>query len=141
MPATRNNVYVNQTPPGGYPAAAMERSLNTQLAQAYAAGDPRLAVKSYDRPGMSRGASQWNQAGIDSARRLVEGVSNAYGQHLQNLAYNADVGLQGHAGREQFSQALGGLQTQNDYAQQMSDLQRQQSVLGLYSGLLGGLLR
>lgn len=137
----QNNVYVNPTPPSGYPAAAMDRSLNTQLAQAYAMGDPRFSVKTYDRPGMSRGAAQWNQAGIDSAKNLVDGVAGAYGQNLQNAAYNADVGLQGNAGREQFAQALGGLQTQNNYAQQMSDLQRQQSVMGLYTGLLGGLLR
>lgn len=136
-----NSVSLYQNPPLGHPSDAINAQLNSQLASAYAAGDPRYTVKSYDRPGMSRGAGQWHQAGIDSAGNLVKGVADAYSQNIQNNAYNSTMGLRGQQGQEQYAQALGGLQQQNAYAEQLAGLQAQQSVLGMYSGLLGGLLR
>lgn len=136
-----NQVSLYHTPPAGYPNQAIASQLNNQLATAYAYGDPRFTVKQYDRPGMSRGAGQWNQAGIDSASNVVKGVSDAYSQNIQTNAYNANVGLQGQQNQEQFAQALGALQQQNAYAAQMAALQQQQAVMGMYSGLLGGLLR
>lgn len=135
-----NQVVLNQGAPVGYPTDALQSQLNTQIASAYAMGDPRFNAKSYDRPGLSRGRGQWNQAGIDAAKGVVSGVADAYSRHLQGLGYNADTALQGQYGREQMAQALGGLQQQRDYAQQMSALQREQAAMGLYSGLLKGLM-
>lgn len=134
-----NAVRVNQPGPAGIPQPAMRGALNNDLAWAYASGDPRTAVKQYDRPGMSRGAAQWNQAGIDSARGLSEGIASAYGNDMQRRVYNAQTGLQGNQGREQFAQALGALQQQNDYSNQMAGLQRQGAMYGLLGGLVQGL--
>lgn len=136
-----NNVSLYQSAPGGYPNEAISAQLHSQLANAYASGDPRFTVKQYDRPGMSRGAAQWNQAGIDSASNLVKGVADAYSQNIQNNAYNANVALQGQQGQEQFAQALGALQQQDAYAQRLAALQQQQAAMGMYTGLLGGLLK
>lgn len=134
-----NAVTLNQTPPTGLTPDATRAALNNNLAWAYASGDPRMAMKEYDRPGMSRGAAQRNQAGIDSARTMSEGIADAYRQDMQSRAYNANVGLQGQRGQEQFAQALAALQEQNNYANQMAALQRQQASMGLLGGLMKGL--
>lgn len=114
----------------------MRAALNNRLAQAYASGDPRFAVKEFDRPGFSRGGAQWNQAGISAAQNLSQGIADAYSQDLQNNAFNANAGLQAAAAQEQQAQALGGLNQQNAYANQMAALQRQNQILGLLGGLL-----
>jgi hypothetical protein len=98
-----------------------------------------MAMKQYDRAGMSRGGAQRNQAGIDSAQSLMSGIQEAYSQDIQDRVYDANVDLQGQQGQEQFGQALAGLQQQNNYASQMAALQRQQSMLGLLGGLTQGL--
>lgn len=109
------------------------------LAWAYASGDPRMAAKQYDRPGMSRGGAQWNQAGIDSAQRMSTGIAEAYSQNLQDQAYKSRALMQGQQGQEQSAQALAGLQQQSNYAEQMAALQRQQMMTGLLGGLFQGL--
>lgn len=109
------------------------------LAWAYASGDPRMAAKQYDRPGLSRGAAQWNQAGIDSAQRMAEGVAQAYSQNIQDQAYKSRALLEGQKSQEQSAQALAGLQQQSDYAEQMAGLQRQQMMNNLLGGLFQGL--
>lgn len=106
------------------------------LAWAYASGDPRMAAKQYDRPGLSRGAAQRNQAGIDAAQNMATGIAEAYSQNLQDQAYNSRALMQGQQAREQSAQALAGLQQQDNYAAQMAALQRQ----GLLQGLLGDLM-
>lgn len=135
-----NAVQLNQTPPAGIPSQGINAALNNRLAVAMAMGDPRMAVKQYDRAGISRGGAQWNQAGIDAAQRLADGVADAYSNQIQNQAYNAGLQLQGQQAQEQTAQALGGLQQQRSYAQQMAALQRQQTMLGLAGGLLRGLM-
>lgn len=134
-----NAVNVARAVPAGIPGATQRGALNNNLAWAYASGDPRAAAKKYDRPGLSRGGAQWNQAGIDSAQQLASGIADAYSQDIQNRIFNSQTNLQGNQGREQFAQALGALQQQNDYANQMAGLQRQGSVYGLLGGLLQGM--
>lgn len=134
-----NNVYGNQTPPAGISQKTRTAALNNQLASAMASGDPRMSLKKYDRPGMSRGAAQMNQAGIDAAQTMSQGISDAYSQDLQTAAYNANTRLQGQQSQEQFGQALAALQQQNAYANQMAALQRQGSMFGLLGGLFDGL--
>jgi hypothetical protein len=118
----------------------MQAAMNNQYAAALASGDPREAAKKYDRAGISRGAAQWNQAGIDSARSMSGGIAEAYKSDLANQQYNANLNLQNQANQEGYAQALGGLQQQNNYANQMAALQRQQTGLNFVSSLLGGLL-
>ena len=114
----------------------MQAQMNNQLAQAYASGDPRFNMKQYDRPGFSRGGGQMNQAGIDAAKNLADGVSQAYSGNLQNQNFNALAALQANQAQEQNAQALGALQQQNAYANQMAALQRQGQIMGLLGGLL-----
>lgn len=135
-----NTVQSFQTPPAGTGPRRINAALNNQLAVAYSMGDPRMAVKQYDRAGLSRGGAQWNQAGIDAAQRLADGVAEAYSNQIRNQAYDSGLQLQGQEAQEQFAQALGGLQQQRDYANQMASLQRQQTMLGFAGGLLRGLM-
>jgi len=128
-----NQVGVNQSLPK---FSATQRAFNNDYSNAMAAGDPRFNVKQYDRAGFSRGGAQMNQAGIDSANKMSQGIADAYGNQLQNNAYSAGIDLQGQQAQGQFAQALGGLNTQNAYQQQMANLQRQQTAIGLLGGLL-----
>lgn len=127
-----NQVALKQKPMGLDPARL---SPNT-LASAYAAADPRFTLKQYDRAGLSRGAGQMNQAGIDGAQNLANGIADAYTQQLQDLQYNAATGLQDQQVREDTAQNLGALQQQRNYANQMAGLQRQGTMLNLLTGLL-----
>ena len=135
-----NSVQLNQTPPSGIPQQSINAALNNRLAVAMAMGDPRMAMKQYDRAGISRGGAQRNQAGIDAAQRLSDGVADAYSSQIQDHSYNAGLQLQGQQAQEQTAQALGGLQQQRDYSNQMAALQRQQTMLGFAGGLLRGLM-
>lgn len=109
---------------------------NNQYAAALAMGDPRMAAKQYDRAGLSRGRAQWNQAGIDAAQKMADGVAEAYGTQLANNVYNSNAQLQSQQANEAYGQALGGLNQQSAYANQMAALQRQGTVMNLLSGLL-----
>ena len=137
-----NNVYMRQPPPAGYTPDQTRSAFNNSLAFAHAEADPRYAMKigNYDRAGMSRGGAQKSQAGADSAKRLADGVSRAYQGQLADAQYNADTALQGLVAQEQFGQGLGSLQSQNAYANQMAALQRQQTEMDFYGGLLRNLL-
>jgi hypothetical protein len=135
-----NSVQLNQTPPTGLTPQSINAALNNRLAVAMSMGDPRMAVKKYDRAGLSRGGAQWNQAGIEAAQRLSDGVADAYSSQIQDQSYNAGLQLQGQQAQEQTAQALGGLQQQRDYSNQMAALQRQQTMLGFAGGLLRGLM-
>lgn len=108
-----------------------------QMANAMAMGDPRMNVKQYDRGGISRGGAQWNQAGIDSAQKIAEGVAEAYNTQLQDQQMRSNANLQAKQQEEQYALQLGALQQQNNYANQMAALQRQ----GAFMNLLGGLMR
>jgi L-asparaginase/Glu-tRNA(Gln) amidotransferase subunit D len=90
---------------------------------------------------MSRGAGQWQQAGIDAAQKMAQGVADAYSQDTQTAGYNAQNSLAGQQAQEQYAQQVGALQQQDSYAQAMAALQRKQQSLNFASSLLGGLLR
>ena len=136
-----NNVQTTAPLPTALSAQQMQAALNNQYANAMAAGDPRINVKKYTRPGISLGKGHWNQAGIDSARSMAAGIADAYKSDVGNQQYNANLNLQSQANQEGYAQALGGLQQQNNYANQMAALQRQQTGLNFVSSLLGGLLK
>lgn len=122
--------------PRGFTPAQQSGAFNTAMAQALAAGDPRYQVKRYDRAGLSRGGAQAHQAGIQGAQDMSEGMAAAYRQGIDDQQYNAMADMNAQASREQFGQALGGLQQQQAYAQQMQMLQRQQAAMGLLKGLI-----
>ena len=132
-----NTVVYGQPVAGGVPDDVRRKAFNYAEASALASADPRYTMKSMDRAGFSRGRGQLNQAGIDAARNLSEGMSAANRQALDLSGYNANLALNAGSAREQNAQALGGLQAQNAYANQLAALQRQQMI----TGLLGGLLR
>lgn len=136
-----NSVQINSKLPTGLTQDQLQKDLNSRYSRALSMGDPRFNMKQLDRGGLSRGAAQRNQAGIDAAQNVANGVAEAYGNDLTNRMYNSNLLLQGQAAQEGQAQALGGLQQQNNYANQMSRLQRQQMGMNLFSSLLGGLLR
>ena len=119
--------------PRGLTPRQQSGAFNNAMAQAMASGDPRYQMKNYDRAGFSRGGAQANQAGIKAAQDMAAGMADAYRQSVDDGQYNAMAGLNSQVGQEQFGQALGGLQQQQAYANQMAALQRQ----GLLYGLLG----
>jgi len=137
---TRSTVTSYQ-PFASYDPNARRKLLANNLASAYASGSPRDALKSYDRPGLSRGKAQQNQAGIDSARSMAEGIRDAYLQDdaLANAAASSD--LQRSADEENFSAQLSALQQQDAYSRQLAALSAQQNRMNFVTGLLGGLLR
>lgn len=111
-------------------------SFNQQMAQAHASADPRYNMKPLDRAGFSRGGAQNAMAGIAAAQGLAEGVAKAYQGQLRDAQVNAGLGNQSAA--EGFGLGLSGIALQQQYANAMSALQRQQQQQGLLSGLLGG---
>jgi len=135
-----NNVNTTAMLPAALAERNMPANFNNMHARAMAQGDPRQAVKQYDRAGLSRGAGLWNQAGIDAANKMAPGVANAYTDRLAQDTANESMQMQGQAQREQQAQALGALQENNAYAQQLAALQRQQSSNNLVTSVLGGLL-
>jgi hypothetical protein len=129
MSRTNNAVDLHQplpTPPAANPSAS-------GIARAFASTDPRYNMKQYDRAGMSRGRGQAAQAGIKGAQSFSQGIADVYDSQLQSQVANANAMLQLQQGREGYAQALGGLQSQASYAEQMAALQRQ----GVLYGLLG----
>lgn len=103
------------------------------IARAFASTDPRFNQKKFDRAGVSRGRGSAAQAGIAGAESFAQGIADVYDNQLKQQASNADAMLQLQQGQEAYAQALGGLQSQATYADQMSALQRQ----GILYGLLG----
>lgn len=127
-----NSVSIDsQRLPRGLTDRQQSGAFNNAMATALAAGDPRYQMKQFDRAGFSRGAAQANQAGIKGAQDMAEGMADAYRQSIDDAQYNAMAGLGSQVSREQFGQALGGLQEQNNYAQQMAALQRMNLLQGL----------
>ena len=128
------NVAVPQV--SGYTPEQTRAAFNQQLAQAHAQADPRFNMKPMDRAGFSRGAGQNAMAGIASAQNLAEGIAKAYSGQLQDAQFNAGLGNQSAA--ESLGLAMGGIAQQQQYANALAALQRQQQQRGLLSGLLGG---
>ena len=131
-----NQVNINQPYPQGFTPKQMGAQFNNDYANALASGDSRYQMKQLDRPGMSRGAAQMNQAGIKASQDVAYGIAQAYGNQLQSQQSNANLGLQNQAQAEQFGQALQGLQSQADYSNQMAAMQRQNALLGLIGNLI-----
>jgi uncharacterized protein YbjQ (UPF0145 family) len=132
-----NQVTVNRNfPSGGLTPGQQTGAFNNAMARAMASGDQRYQMKRYDKAGFSRGGAQANQAGIQGAQDMSQGIADAYQQSLDDQHANAMRDLQSQTSQEQYAQALGGLQQQQAYAQQMAMLQRQQAVMGLLQGLL-----
>ena len=137
---SNNTVNTTALLPAALAARNIQANFNNVHARAMAEGDPRQAVKQYDRAGLSRGAGLWNQAGIDAANKMAPGVASAYADRLAQDSANETMQMQGQAQREQQAQALGALQENDAYAQQLAALQRQQSSKNLVTSVLGGLL-
>lgn len=135
-----NTVKIQQPLPTAYSAQQTASAFNNNYAKALASGDPRFNVKQYDRGGLSRGGTQWGQAGIDASQKLAEGIANAYSQKAADASYNANVNLQGQQGQEAYAQNLAALQQQQANANAMAALQRQQAQQSFVSQLLSGLL-
>lgn len=135
-----NAVELFQTPPAGLTPQQQSAAFNQRMAQALAIGDPRFQVKNLDRGGLSRGGAQRNQAGINAANAMADGIASAYQGAMDDQSYNANMLLENQRLQEQQAQALAGLQQQNNYADQMAQLQRQQAMMNFAGGLLGGLL-
>jgi hypothetical protein len=128
---TSNQVRLQQplpTPPSTAPSAS-------GIARAQASADPRFNMKKYDRAGVSRGRGQSAQAGITAAESFSQGIADVYDNQLKQQAANADAMMQLQQGQEQYAQALGGLQAQANYADQLASLQRQNILYGLLGGL------
>jgi hypothetical protein len=131
------NTFVNQKVPQGYSPQQTAGAFNQRMAQAHAASDLRFNTKPMDKPGMSRGAGQAGQAGIASAKNLADGIAAAYEQQLGDAQTNAQTQMRGSASRETLGQDVSQLAAQNQYADALAALQRQQTM---GSGVLGGLL-
>jgi uncharacterized protein YbjQ (UPF0145 family) len=106
-------------------------AFNNDMAFAVSAGDPRYQMKRLDRAGFSRGGAQAAQAGIAGARDMAGGIAEAYQNEMARAHSGAMADLEWRGAQEQYAQALGGLQQQNAYANQMAQLQRQQALLRL----------
>lgn len=131
------NTFVNQQVPQGYSPRQTAGAFNQRMAQAHAASDMRFNTKPLDKAGVSRGAGQAGQAGIASAKNLADGVAAAYEQQLGDAATNAQMQMRGNVTRETLGQNVSQLSAQNQYADALAALQRQQTMT---SGVLGGLM-
>lgn len=136
----QNSITVNQPTPTGFKPQTTQAVFNNNYANAMAAGDPRFNVKQYDRGGISRGGSQWGQAGIDGSRKLADGIAEAYSQKAADSASNASTQLQGDQAQAAYAQQLAGMQQQQQNNNAMLALQRQQQQMNFVNSLLGGLL-
>lgn len=132
-----NYVQTRQQPPSGITQRNRDAQFNNAYAAALAAGDPRYTVKDYDRGGLSRGGAQMNQAGIDAAANLADGIARAYSADAGNAEYNANALLAGRQAQEQNALALSGFNAQQMYADQMRALQNQQALAGMLGGAFG----
>lgn len=122
------------------PQSKIQSAFNNDYAQAMAMGDPRLQMKQMDRGGMSRGAGQMNAAGMQGAKRIADGIAQAYGNRQQAQDYNASAAMQNQQNNTMQQLALQGLMQQSQYNDQLAAQQRQNSVLNFATSLLGGLL-
>lgn len=128
------NAQFYQSTPEGLTEGQTRRQFNKDYATAVAQGDPRYQMKQLDRPGVSRGAGQMNQAGINAAQDVADGIARAYSNQLDARVANANLDLNSARQAEGFGQALQGLQSQASYANQMTALQRQNALMGLIGG-------
>jgi hypothetical protein len=122
------------------PQSKIQANYNNDQATALALGDPRLQMKQMDRGGMSRGAGQLSHAGMQGAAKLAEGIAAAYSNRQSAQDYNNSFAIQNQQSDATQQQALQGLVQQQQYNNQMSAQQRQNSALNFATSILGGLL-
>lgn len=115
-------------------------NFNNDYANAIAMGDPRLQMKQMDRGGMSRGAGQLSNAGMQGAQKIADGIAQAYSTKQQAQDYNNAYTLQNQQADDTQQQALQGLLQQQQYNNQMAAQQRQNSAMNFATSILGGLL-
>lgn len=113
---------------------------NNDYASAIAMGDPRLQMKAMDRGGLSRGAGQASNAGMQGAQKMAAGIAQAYGNRQATQDYNNSYALQSQQSDATQQQALQALLQQQQYNNQMAAQQRQNSALNFATSILGGLL-
>lgn len=122
------------------PQNKINASFNNDYANAIAAGDPRLQVKAMDRGGMSRGAGQISNAGMQGAQKMADGIAQAYGVKQKTQDYNNSYAMQNQQSDATQQLALQGLLQQQQYNNQLSAQQRQNSAMNFATSILGGLL-
>lgn len=130
--------YTDTVPPAPIPKTS--GAFNNAFAQAQSSADPRFNMKQYDRAGISRGKGTAAQANIQGQQALADGLAQAYQIPMQDAVANANNTLNYDQMRETYGQQLSGLAQQNDYANAMAALQRQQNGMNFQSNILGGLL-
>lgn len=122
------------------PVPNTQGMFNTAMANAQASADPRFHMKAMDRNGVSRGQGTLATAGIQAAQSLADGIAQAYQIPAQDAATNANTTLQYQTNQENFGQGTSNIAMQNDYANALAALQRNQNVLQYQGNALGGLL-
>jgi hypothetical protein len=132
------NVSVPQVP--GYTPRQSQAAFNQTMAEAHAAADPRYNLKPLDRAGFSRGASQQHLAGISAAQNLAEGIAKAYSGQARDAAVNSGTALGNAQASEGLGLSTGAIAQQQQYANALAALQRQQNAMNMTQGILGGLL-
>lgn len=121
----------------GYSPRQIKSNFNQKMAEAHQSADPSWAAKGLDRPGSSRGAGRKYMAGIQSAQNLANGISEAYTQQANDQAFNASVNLANQQLAEGTGLEAGAIAMQQNYADALAAIQRQQQVQGILGGLLG----
>jgi hypothetical protein len=134
------NYQINLPGAQGYTPQQTRGAFNQAMATAHAEGDPRYNMKPLDKAGASRGGGQQFMAGIASAQNLAKGVAAAYGVPTADAMQNASIELGNQAAREGVGLGAGGIAQQNQYANALASLQRQQAAQSFQQNLLGGLL-
>lgn len=134
------NVAVNQQNPLGYTPQQTRAAFNQAMAKAHSDADMRYNLKPLDKAGRSRGGAQQYMAGIASARNLADGIAQAYGVRSADAASNANIGLANQAAAEGLGLGVSQIAQQNQYANALQALQRQQAAYGFQNNILGGLL-
>ena len=132
------DVNVNATPPKMTPKT--QAAFDNAMAKAQASADPRFNMKQMDRSGISRGQGTRAQAGIQAAQSLADGVSQAYQIPAQDAVTDAGNNLQYQQSTENFGLGAGSIGMQNDYANALAALQRQQNSMNFQGNVLSGLM-
>lgn len=132
------DIYTNLQKPQQTPGT--RAALNTGIAKAQADADPRFQQKEWDRNGVSRGRGTQAMAGIKSAQAMADGLAKAYQVPMQDAVTDAGNALQYETQQESYGLGTSGIAQQNDYANALAALQRQQAAMNFTGNALGGLL-
>lgn len=110
------------------------------MATAQASADPRFNQKEYDRGGVSRSKGTQFMGGIKGAQSLADGVSAAYQIPMQDASTDAGNTLAFQQMQEGYGLNASSLAMQNQYANALAALQRQQNAMNFQGNALGGLM-